>query len=219
MIIAIITARGGSKRIPNKCLKKLCGKPLIYYIIKTALNTGLIDRVVVSTDSLEIAKVATEFGAEVPFMRPQEFAQDNTPSSLVIAHALHLLDEDYKACVTLQPTSPLLLPEDIDKGIKQLFFESNFRVIRSITPVEIHPEWLYSIDADGRIVPAMPDISRQRPSQSLPQYYTLNGCFTIARKDNLGEGEGGCVIPHERAIDIDTMEDFKRAEDCMNRGC
>ena len=122
-VLAVIHARGGSKRIPNKNIKLLCGKPLITYCIKAALSSSYLDKVVVSTDSEAIKQIASDAGAEVPFTRPDDLAED-VASELVTKHALITMEEidglSYDIVVTMQPTTPFILKADIDACIEQL---------------------------------------------------------------------------------------------------
>lgn len=222
-LVGIITARGGSKRIPNKNLQKLLGIPLISYVISEVLKSGVVDRLIVSTDSRKIADAARKYGAEVPFFRPPSLATDESLSLDVVKHALEFFKVEegnvYDAVMTLQPTSPLVLAEDFEKAW-QMFLDKRARVVHSINPVEAHPEWFFSLNSTGQVKPLMddPEVRRIR-SQDLPTYYTLNGAFTIRRcSDVLAEkidfknGTYGSVIPLERAVDIEGMDDLKSAE-------
>ena len=124
--IAIIPARGGSKRLPGKNIRDLCGKPLIAWTIESAMKSNYIDKTIVSTDNEQIAKISRDFGAEVPFLRPKELATDNSSPIEAIIHALEFLEnegEKYDIVVLLEPTSPLRKENDIDRALK-LFFEN-----------------------------------------------------------------------------------------------
>ncbi len=121
-IVALIPARGGSKGIPRKNIRLLAGKPLIAYSIETALESSLIDRVIVSTDDRRIADIAIEFGAEVPFIRPKNLAQDDSPEWLTWQHAIRNVD-NIEILVCISPTSPLRSVEDIDLCVQTLIDE------------------------------------------------------------------------------------------------
>jgi CMP-N-acetylneuraminic acid synthetase len=128
-ILAIIPARSGSKGIPNKNIKKLSGRPLIYYTIKAALNSKLIDRIIVSSDSEKILKISEKLGAEIPFKRPKNISEDKSLAIEVIQHALNWLEKNEKyfpdAIIYLQPTSPLRTKKHINEAINIFFKESS----------------------------------------------------------------------------------------------
>jgi len=152
-IIAIIPARGGSKGVPRKNIKPLCGEALIYYSIKAGLESKYIDRVVVSTEDDEIASVAEKFGAEV-IERPDRLARDDTPSVPVFKHVLSYLDENEKylpdIVVILQPTSPLRKAKDIDDCIEKLIQEKCDSVI-TVKKVDHPPQWMVKLGEHNRV--------------------------------------------------------------------
>jgi CMP-N,N'-diacetyllegionaminic acid synthase len=165
-LLAIIPARGGSKGIPRKNIKSLAGKPLIGWTIDVAKQASCIDRIVVTTENEEIAAVARELGAEVPFMRPTELATDETPGIAPVLHALKQLP-DYEWVLLLQPTSPLRTHTDIE-AIWQLCQSSAAPSAVSITEASKHPYWMYAQDDQARLQPFIsgrPDITRR---QDLP---------------------------------------------------
>lgn len=140
-ILALVPARRGSKGLPLKNIKKMLGKPLIAWTIEQALESKYLDKVIVSTDGQDIAKLANKYGAEVPFLRPKEFATDDSPTSDVVMHALNYLgeqDEFYDYIAVLEPTSPLRNRGDIDNGIKMLV--DNAAADSLVTVGEIHTE-------------------------------------------------------------------------------
>jgi len=219
-ILAIIPARGGSKGIPRKNIRLLCGKPLIAYTIEAALNSKLINRVFVSTEDEEITKVSKKYGAEV-ISRPTELAQDDTPSFPVFQHAIRHLEEvkDYhpEIIVVLQPTSPLRIVEDIDRAIEG-FMESKYDSIVSVCEVEHPPQWMYTL-AGNRLKPLIKDGENVIRRQDAPKVYRLNGAVHVTSRDImmkknrvLGKDTGAYIMPLERSIDIDTELDFKLAE-------
>lgn len=217
-VVGLITARGGSKSIPRKNIKLLAGKPLIAWTIEAALQSHRLSRVIVSTDDEEIAQVAREWGAEVPFMRPAELAQDKTPSIFAILHAINWLDQfesyqpDFVMC--LQPTSPLRTAQDIDTVIERTSQKKVDSVV-SVTPVNHHPYWLKKVDDNGRMqdfVTLNQPISRR---QDLPAVYALNGAIYLAHCETLLERKSwyteqtlAYIMPSERSLDIDMPWDF-----------
>ncbi|TAK00232.1 acylneuraminate cytidylyltransferase family protein [bacterium] len=226
---AIIPARGGSKGLPRKNIRLLAGKPLIAYAIETALSSKLIDRVIVSTDDAEIARIAREYGAEVPFMRPQELALDDMPEWLVWRHAIQMLDPtgsssrmDMLVCVP--PTSPLRAVEDVDACIR-LLQEDDVDLVITVRPAERNPYFnMVSLDERGYaqlvICPPQPVYRRQ----AAPEVFDITTVAYAARPefilraDSMFEGRvKAVVVPSERALDIDTELDFKLAEFLMQQ--
>jgi N-acylneuraminate cytidylyltransferase len=216
-LLAIIPARGGSKGIPRKNIKPLANKPLIAWSIEIAKQTSCIDRLIVSTEDKEICSIAREYGAEVPFMRPPELAADETPGVTPALHAISKLP-DYDWVLLLQPTSPLRSAEDID-GIWQFCQERLAPSVVSISEVVKHPFWMYECDVEHRLEPVIkgrPDVMRR---QDLPSAYALNGALYLARTDWLleqknfiGPGTLGYIMPTERSVDLDTLEDWRWVE-------
>lgn len=220
-ILAVILARGGSKGLPRKNIKLLAGKPLIAWTIEAALQSHMLSRVVVSTDDPEIAHVAREFGAEVPFMRPPELAQDTTPGMDSILHAMNWLrdHDNYSAdlLMSLQPTSPLRTVDDINSAI-QVVLANDGEAIVSVTDVTHHPYWMKRIDKNGCLHEFIPGMTAAR-RQELPPVYALNGAIYLARGELLltrrtwyGDQTYAYVMPPERSIDVDTPWDFHVAD-------
>ncbi len=222
MILGIIPARGGSKSIPLKNIVPIAGKPLIAYTIESATFADSIDRLIVSTDSDEIANIARINGAEVPFIRPSELAQDDTPGIDPILHALKWLDQheayhpDY--VLVLQPTSPLRTTQDIE-GIVQLALEQQAEAAVSVCPVHHHPLWTKKIDAEGKLMNLLTPDKKYTRRQDLPSAYALNGALYLSRRDVLIEKQTfytektyAYVMSNERSIDIDTPWDLHLAE-------
>jgi N-acylneuraminate cytidylyltransferase/CMP-N,N'-diacetyllegionaminic acid synthase len=218
-LITIITARGGSKGLPRKNVLPFYGKPLIAYTIEAAKNSSSIDRIIVSTDDEEIAAVAREFGAEVPFMRPAELASDTASSRDVILHALSFLEEQRSSiedfCL-LQPTSPLRTAADIDEMFK-IFQRKKADSVLSITPYDHPIQWAVEMHGDERLVPREKTIPGRR--QELVEYYRPNGAVYMFQtnffKDSMGyfgPNSYGYIMPPERSVDIDTRLDFVVAE-------
>lgn len=219
-IIGFIFARGGSKGVLRKNIRALAGKPLIAYAIETARASALIDRVIVSTDDTEIAKVAEQYGAEVPFMRPTALAQDDSPEWLAWQHALHTLTAAQPdVFVSIPPTAPLRQVEDLDACIKALL-QSEADIVITVAPAYRNPYYnMVMLDDKGYarvVISADQGIHRR---QTAPTVYDMTTVAYAARSafilkaNSIFEGKvGAVVVPAERAIDIDTELDFKLAE-------
>lgn len=220
-ILAIIPARGGSKGVPRKNIRLLAGLPLIVHTILAARGSGGISRLILTTDSAEIADIARQYGVEVPFMRPAELAQDDTPGLLPLLHAVRWVMEhenyfpDY--ILELVPTSPLRTTADIDAAIS-LIIEKNADSVVSLTPAGQHPCWAKRVDEHGKIKPFIATGLAERRRQDLPPAYALHGAIKIARREMLLERaswytDNTCayVMPQERSLEIDTEWDFKLA--------
>ena len=216
-LLAIIPARGGSKGIPRKNIKPLAGKPLIGWTIDTAKQANCIDRLVVSTEDEEIASVARQLGADVPFMRPAELAADETPGTAPVLHAISQLP-DYEWVLLLQPTSALRSAADID-GIWQFCQEQGAPSAVSVCEVSKHPYWMYQCDPTHRLEPFVkgrPDVTRR---QDLSAACALNGALYLARTEWLLKQSGfigpetlGYIMPPERSVDLDTPQDWRWVE-------
>ena len=226
--IGLIPARGGSKGVLRKNIRQLAGKPLIAWTIEVALACPSSDRVIVSTDDQEIAQIARQYGAEMPFIRPAELAQDDTPDLPVYQHALSWLAEHEgyhpDIVVWLRPTAPLRTVQDVEAAI-QLLIETNADCVRSVCLAEHHPYWMKRLDGD-RLVPFVDGIDEGRyyRRQLLPPVYRLNGavdvtwCRTLMEKGLLYTGDvRGYVMPAERSIDLDSELDFALAELLLQR--
>jgi CMP-N-acetylneuraminic acid synthetase len=222
-VIALIPARGGSKGVPRKNVRALLGKPLITWTIDAALAAKSVGRVIVSTDDHEIAVLARACGAEVPFMRPAEFAQDDTPDLPVLKHALEFLttkeSHDCAMVAWLRPTAPLRTADDIDAAIA-ILAASDADSVRSVSTSKAHPYWMKTI-SDGILHPFVPgEDERKYPGRhTLPPAYCLNGAVDVTRTRTLqgwstlwGERIAGYIMPPERSIDIDSESDFLVAE-------
>jgi len=217
-LLAIIPARGGSKGLPGKNIKELCGKPLIAWSIEQAKSCGSIDRVTVSTNDKNIAEVARKYGAEVPFMRPAELANDTTTTINVIFHAMDWFrkDQDFrpKYILLLQPTSPLRTVEDIE-GTIQTLKDKDARAVVSICETDHHPWWSNILPEDGNMKDFLrPEILNKR-RQDLPVFYRLNGAIYLADTAYLYEYNGflgpntfAYKMPKNRSVDIDSELDF-----------
>ncbi|MDQ0156906.1 acylneuraminate cytidylyltransferase family protein [Robertmurraya andreesenii] len=212
-VLAIIPARGGSKGIPKKNLKLLKGKPLIAWTIDEAKQSQYIDKLIVSSDDDEIIKVSKEWGADVPFKRPPQLAQDDTPGIAPVLHAVEQFP-DYDYVVLLQPTSPLRIVEDIDGAIA-LCEAREVNSCVSVTQSSTPPQWMYEIDENGFMKSILPQMNLPYQRQKAPTTYELNGAVYVATKKSLilkkaflQEGTLPYIMPQNRSVDIDTYEDF-----------
>ena len=231
-ILAVITARGGSKGVPGKNIKPLGGRPLIAYSIEAAKKSKLITNLIVSTDDEKIAAVAKKYGAEVPFMRPKELAEDTTPHVPVMKHAIEFMEEKlgvvFDYAVILQPTSPFRLSEDIDKTLEKLITSG---ADSAVTLVEVWNDYLSKVKklvGDTVLPYYIPEPEGIR-RQDFPPAYKRSGAVYAMRRDLLmndnrlyGNTIVGHVVPAERSIDIDTSFDWLKAEwmleDLKNKG-
>ena len=223
-IVALIPARGGSKGIKNKNIIDLCGKPLISYTIQAALESKYIDKVIVSTDSQEIADVAIKYGAEVPFLRPGELASDTSKTIDAVMHAVGELEkrkEQYDILILLQATQPLRTADDIDSAI-ELFIKNKGQSLVSVSPVEDNPILIRTIDNLGRMNSILPMKSTCR-RQDMPLYYRVNGCIYINLISELdlntsfNDNKIPYIMPKERSEDIDEIKDLLIAQYYISR--
>ena len=219
--IAVIPARGGSKRIPRKNVRDLVGKPMIAYTIEAACASGLFERVVVSTDSREIAEIAERHGAEAPFLRDAVLADDVTPVSLATVDALERLDPErtrYDRVAQLMPNCPLRSAEDLQNSHVQ------FRASKSTSQISVvrygwqNPWWAMRRNEELKLNPIFPEQMKQR-SQDLPELFCPTGAIWWASTEALRrektfymEGQTGWEMPWQRGIDIDTPDDWAMAE-------
>lgn len=223
--IALIPARGGSKSIPNKNIRLLGGAPLLAYSIAAGLQAKWVDRVLVSTDSAEIAEVALAWGAEVPFLRPAELAEDTTTDFPVFEHALRWLEENegYRAdiIVQLRPTSPLRPPHLVDEAIELLRTAPDADSVRGVTPSGQNPFKMWRIE-NGALQPLLtldlPEPYNQ-PRQALPDTFWQTGHVEVMRRETIiqkhsltGDVILPCLVPPEYAIDLDNLYQWDYAE-------
>jgi pseudaminic acid cytidylyltransferase len=223
MKIAIIPARGGSKRIPRKNIKSFCGKPMLAWSINAAQKTNLFDKIIISTDDQEIAEVARAHGAEVPFMRPAPLADDFTPTVPVVAHAVSTCqnmgwDIDMACCI--YPCAPLIEPHDIAATFN-LMLRQKADYAFPIAEYAVPAQWAMRLNDDSRLSFLHPEHELTR-SQDLEKLYYDAGQFYwgkaeawVSEKNILSTGVG-YPIPHSRVVDIDTEEDWMKAEYIMN---
>jgi pseudaminic acid cytidylyltransferase len=219
--IAVIPARGGSKRIPRKNVRPFCGKPMIVWPISAILDTGIFEAVVVSTDDDEIAAVAKSAGAEVPFMRPAELCDDHTATKPVIAHAIRWWEQNrgpLEFCCCAYATAPFLRPEYIRQGFDILQAKPNADFAFSVTSYAFPIFRALEIMENGRVKMCWPENELKR-SQDLPDTWHDAGQFYWGRRDTFLGDKGffssksyPVVLPRHLVQDIDTPEDWERAE-------
>jgi CMP-N,N'-diacetyllegionaminic acid synthase len=231
-VLAIIPARGGSKSVPRKNLQMLAGKPLIAHAIEHARAATSIDRVIVSTDDDEIARIARAFGAEVPFMRPIELAADDTPDLPVFQHALTWLQqaEGYRptAVVHLRATYPARRTHTIDTAIQTFLKRPDVDSLRSVSLAHESPYKMWRIGGEGCLTPVvLLDDGRSghsQPRQSLPLVYWQNGYVDVTRpavileQTSMGGARILAFITDERGVEIDYAEDLQEAERLLAQG-
>lgn len=230
-VLGLILARGGSKSIPRKNIKLLGGKPLIAHTIEKAKAAKYIDRLILSTDDLEIAEVAKKYNCEVPFLRPKELAQDDTHDHPVVVHALEWLHihENWKPdfIVHLRPTHPFRKVDDIGRGIELLAEHTKADSVWTVGAPPVTPYKMFCVGKDGFLqqaltVPGQPD-SFNWPRQKLPQVFNHYGQVDITRYRTVMEKKsisGENVLPlflEEEAMDIDSPLDWEFAEFKISR--
>lgn len=221
-VLGIIPARGGSKGIPGKNIKLLSGKPLIQYTIEAALQSEMLEKIIVSTDSQEIATVAKQLGADVPFIRPMELAQDDTPTLPVIQHALRWSEhmrEHYDAVCLLQPTTPFRPVGFIDRAIEK-FQQSGADSLVSVLPVPIkyNPHWVFEPNAKGFLKIATGEKQIIPRRQELPPTYIRDGAIYITKVQVIFELNSlygnliDFIVSEESThVNLDTLDDWERA--------
>ncbi len=217
-ILAVITARGGSKGIPRKNIRSLAGKPLVAWTIEEAEKSKYIDRLIISSEDEEILRIAGKWGCEVPFVRPADLARDDSSSIDVVLHAVKKLP-GYEYVVLLQPTSPFRTAADID-GCIEYCIRQGAKSCTSVTVSEKHPSWMYTREKDGRLRPLIdPGEKKTTRRQDLPVVYVLNGAVYVAEcewfmeKRTLVDHETvGYKMALESSMDIDYPYQFHVAD-------
>lgn len=220
MKLAVIPARGGSKRIPRKNIKMFCGKPMIAWSIEAALQSGCFDKVIVSTDDEEIAEVARQYGASVPFMRPAELSDDYTGTIPVIQQAIEWCKAngfDARQVCCLYATAPFVSPEDLRRGLNTLE-QSGSQYAFSVTSYAFPIQRAIRLTGTGRVEMFNPEYFNTR-SQDLEESYHDAGQFYWGLASAWLEGKmifspesSAVLLPRHRVQDIDTPEDWVRAE-------
>lgn len=228
-IVGAIFARGGSKGVPRKNIRLLAGKPLIAYSIGTALQVSLIERVIVSTDDAEIAEVARRCGAEVPFIRPAELAGDQTPELLAWQHAIHALEaapggKTVDVLVSLPTTSPFRAVEDVDACIRALLESGADIAITAAATSNRNPYFNMIVIENGYARPSIQPAHPVTRRQDAPAVFDMTTVAYAARRDfvlrarSIFDGKAKAVfVPEERAMDIDSEQDFRIADFLMSQ--
>ena len=226
-VLAIVSARGGSKSIPRKNAKLFLGHPLLAYSIAAGLQAKSVSRVIVSTDDEALAAIAREYGAEAPFLRPAQYAQDDTPDLPVFQHALRWLAENEKyrpdIVVQLRPTSPLRPKGLVDRAVETLMADKEADSVRGVVPAGQNPYKMWTLTNEGTLQPLLKvkglSEAYNAPRQALPQTYWQTGhvdairMATIMKKDSMsGAVIWPVLIDAQYSVDIDTLSDWRRAE-------
>jgi len=229
--VAFVPARSGSERVPHKNVRPLAGHPLLAYAIETALQSGVFERVVVSTDVEEIAEVARWYGADVPFLRPVEYATATSPDIEWLAYTLERLEDQYEFCAIVRATNPFRGPDVIRRGMRQIVDTPEADSIRAVQLVKQHPGKTWVLDAGRRTMRPLLDQSHldiawhagQYPA--LPEVYIQNSALEIARTAAVLETrtrEGRVVAPYftegYEGLNVDDEEDWERAERLVATG-
>lgn len=233
-VLTLIPARGGSKSIPRKNIRPFAGHPLIAYSIAAGLCAETVTRVIVSTDDDEIAAVARRYGAETPFLRPDEYSQDNTPDLPVFQHALNWLEEHdgYRPeiVVHLRPTSPFRRISHIDEAVYRLMARPEADAVRTVCVPFQNPFKMWRIEPDGFMRPLGVELGishepYNQPRQMLPEVYWQTGYVDVAWSDTIlvkdsmtGERILPLIIDPSQWIDIDSADDWRRAERLLESG-
>lgn len=225
-MLAVIPARGGSKGVPHKNIRDLDGKPLIAYTIEAAIKSKVFDKIVVSTDSSEIAEIAQRYGAEVPFIRPKDLSGDFSSSDDVVLHAIDYFKrkgKEFEYVCKLQPTSPLRNETHIMEAY-QLLKDSNSNFVVSVCECEHSPLWTGTLDEKKSLNRFINEYVKGACRQKLPKYYRLNGAIymgkTEAFEDNksfFGKNGTAFIMNQEESIDIDNYFDFEIAKLLIKR--
>ncbi len=226
-ILGIIPARGGSKGIPRKNIKPLAGKPLIAYTITSAKASKLIDKLIVSTDDVDIISVCESLDVEVPFKRPKEFAQDNSGSLEVLQHAVEFFEKQnqfFDAVLLLQPTTPFRENGFIDKSI-EVFYNANSDSLVSVLPVphQFNPHWVFEPNQEGFLEISTGDKKIIKRRQELPITYFRDGSIYITKTEVIKKGSlYGDKISYIESnptnhVNIDDKEDWQKAENIFKK--
>lgn len=223
-MLAVIPARGGSKGVPGKNIKELLGKPLIAYTIEAARESGMFSKIIVSTDSKHVAEIARKYGAEIPFMRPDEISGDMASSDDAILHALAFYESQgikFEEVCKLQPTSPLRTAKHIQEAC-MLFRKKKADFLVSVCECEHSPLWAGKIGEDLSMDTFIAEEVKRACRQDLPIYYRLNGAIYIGKterfcekKNFLGKNSVAYIMSQRDSVDIDSDLDFLLAQQIM----
>ena len=222
--VAFVPARSGSERVPHKNVRPLAGHPLLAYAIATAVESGRFERVVVSTDSEEIADVARWYGADVPFLRPAEFATATSPDIEWLAYTLERLDERYELFALIRATNPFRGPDVVRRGLEQLLATPEADSLRAVELVKQHPGKMWLLSGDGRTMSPLLDQSELDVAwhagqyQALPAVYSQNSALEIAWTrvvTETGTREGSVLAPFLtqglEGFNVDDEDDWEQA--------
>ncbi|MFZ1624471.1 MAG: pseudaminic acid cytidylyltransferase [Gammaproteobacteria bacterium] len=221
MKLAVIPARGGSKRIPRKNIREFFGKPMIAWTIETATRSGLFDRVVVSTDDDEIASVAREHGAEIPFVRPAAIADDMATTGQVMRHAVEVLQsggQAFSAVCCIYPTAPFMRAEDLAAGLTKLVAGDGLDYVFSATEFGFPIQRAFRLTAGGAVEMLQPGHLKTRSQDLEPcyhdagQFYWGTADAWLAERPVFASRSAAILLPRRRVHDIDTPEDWAVAE-------
>jgi CMP-N,N'-diacetyllegionaminic acid synthase len=229
--VAFVPARSGSERVRNKNVRPLAGHPLLAYAIETARRSDCFERVVVSTDSEEIAAVARWYGADVPFLRPPEYATSTSPDIEWLTYTLELLDESYDVFALIRATNPFRGPDVVRRGLAQLLATPEADSIRAVELVKQHPGKMWLLSDDGRTMLPLLDQSgldvawHAGQYQALPEVYVQNSALEIAWTrvvTETGTREGDVLAPFLtdglEGFNVDDEDDWERAERLVDVG-
>ena len=219
-VLCVIPARGGSKAVPLKNIAPVAGRPLLHYALTAALSAKTVSRIVVSSDHPEILAVAARYGMGVPLERPDDLAQDDTPSAPVALHALQACEVadavEYSYVLLLQATNPLVTPDDIDATVSHLIESGADSCVSVVWVPNMHPSKFKRMDGD-RLTPYF-ESAQTHTRQNLEPVYTQNhSCYAVKRSvllrgNLLGDDVRGVVVPKERYLDIDDASDLRYAD-------
>lgn len=221
--LAVIPARGGSKRLPRKNVLDLAGKPLIAWTIEAAKNSKYIDHFIVSTDDKEISDVSKKHGSEV-LTRPAELATDIASSVDVVLHAIAAQNQSYDYVILLQPTSPLRTAQHIDEAI-ELLFEKNANAVISVCETDHSPLWANTLPEDGSMDNFIREEVQGKRSQDLPVFFQLNGAIYLVNAVNFKQSKSfiqatnsyAYIMSKKDSVDIDTDLDFEFVSLLINK--
>lgn len=221
-ILAVITARGGSKGLPGKNVRTLAGKPLVAWTVEAALGSRYIDRTVVSSDSDEILAVARDIDPQTPLRRPPELAGDVSAQEDAVLHAMDAVEAEngpYDYVTLLAPTNPLRDSADIDASIEYLHGHPSARSVMTVMPCEHSPLHAGVLPPDGSLANLMPEELRRKNRQELPTYHRISGSVCVAEcahfraeRSFLTSAAYAVVTSNRNGLDIDSLPDFLLAE-------
>ena len=226
-VLGVIVARGGSKGIPGKNLKEINGKPLIQYYIEAAQNSKKLTDFIVSTDGEDILKFAKSIGANAPFLRPNDLADDVISPMYAVLHAKNFMEsqgKEYDAIMMLQPTAPFRASEDIDGAISLLDSTQSDSVISVVDVESHHPARMKFLEGDRLVDPPFCEAYENQRRQELAPMYIRNGAIYLTKSHILesesfkGEDCRAWVMPWYRSVNLDTIEDLLYAEWLTEKG-